>query len=164
MPGLRIIDTPQSTDYDAAPDEISAAEMVLAEKTIEKPLVEETHSKPPDTYKEQIRTSLQKWADAWSRQDLDAYFDSYIENYRPRSGTAHLRWRKLREARITNPRFINIQISNLSIEKQDDNNATLMFKQHYQSNLLNSAVIKKLKFYKTEAGWKIKSESVVNRS
>ena len=162
-PQLTLIDTPQPTENDAT-EKVSAAELVLAEKTIEQPLVEEARSQPSNTDKDQIATSLKQWADAWSRQDLDAYFDSYIKDYRPRSGTAHLRWRKLRETRIVNPQFINIRISNLSVKKQDDNNATLTFKQDYQSNLLKSAVIKQLEFHKTEAGWKIKSERVVSQS
>ena len=162
-PQLTLIDTPQPVDDDAI-KRASAAELVLAEETIEQPLVEEARPQPPDTDKDQIATSLKQWADAWSRQDLDAYFDSYIKDYRPRSGTAHLRWRKLRETRIANPQFINIRISNLSVKKQDDNNATLTFKQDYQSNLLRSEVIKQLEFYKTEAGWKIKSERVISQS
>ena len=143
---------------------LSAAERVLAEKIIEKPLVEEAQPMSSDIDKDKITTSLKQWADAWSRQDLDAYFNSYVKDYRPRAGTAHLRWRKLRKTRIINPEFINIRISNLSIKKQDDNNATLTFKQHYQSNLLKSVVVKKLELYKTEAGWKIKSERVVSPS
>ena len=162
-PELRLINIPQSTE-DGDTEDVSAAELVLAEKTIEKPLVEEAQSESTDTDKEQIAESLKRWADAWSRQDLNAYFDSYIKDYRPRSGTAHSRWRKLREARIVNPQFINIKISNLSVKKQDDNNATLTFKQDYQSNLLKSTVVKQLEFYKTEAGWKIKSERVVRSS
>ena len=162
-PKLTLIDTPQPIEDDST-KKASAAELVLAEKTIEKPLVEEARPQPSNTDKDQIATSLKQWADAWSRQDLDAYFDSYIKDYRPRSGTAHLRWRKLRETRIVNPQFINIRISNLSVKKQDDNNATLTFRQHYQSNLLQSAVIKQLEFYKTEVGWKIKSERVVSQS
>ena len=162
-PQLTLIDTSQLTDYDIT-ERASAAELVLVEKTIEKPLVEEARPPPSDTDKDQITASLKQWADAWSRQDLDAYFDSYIRDYRPRSGTAHLRWRKLRETRIVNPQFINIRISNLSVKKQDNNNATLTFRQHYQSNLLQSAVIKQLEFYKTAAGWKIKSERVVSPS
>ena len=82
---------------------------------------------------------------------MDAYFNSYVKDYRPRAGTAHLRWRKLRETRIVNPEFINIRVSNLSIKKQDNNNATLTFEQHYQSNLLNSVVVKKLELYKNRS-------------
>ena len=162
-PELQIIDTPQPTDATAT-EKVSAAELVLAEKAVEKPLVEEARPQPSDTDIDQIKANLKQWADAWSRQDLNAYFDSYIEDYRPRSGTAHLRWRKLRETRIVNPQFINIRISDLSADKRDDNNATVTFKQHYQSNLLKSTVVKRLEFYKTETGWKIKSESVVKQS
>ena len=118
-------------------------------KPREEPLVEETRSESSDTDKDQIAESLKRWADAWSRQDLDAYFGSYIEDYRPRSGTAHSRWRKLREERIVNPEFINIRISDLFVKEQNDNNATLTFKQHYQSNLLSSVVVKRLEFQKS---------------
>ena len=162
-PKLSIISVPKTAE-DSTAAEASAAELVLTEKIIERPLVEEARPVSSDIDKDKITKHLKQWADAWSRQDLDAYFNSYVKDYRPRSGTAHLRWRKLREARITNPEFINIRISNLSIGKQDDNNATLTFKQHYQSSLLNSVVVKKLEFYKTKAGWKIKSERVVSSS
>ena len=162
-PKLSIIGITDAVEDDIAA-EASAAERVLAEKTIEKPLVEEAQPLSSDMDKDKITASLKQWADAWSRQDLDAYFNSYVKDYRPRAGTAHLRWRKLRETRIVNPEFINIRVSNLSIKKQDNNNATLTFEQHYQSNLLNSVVVKKLELYKTEAGWKIKSERVINSS
>lgn len=160
-PELSVIGiTKQPEDSDT--EQIAAAKLILDEPAVEKPLVEE--GRPTAAAEEQIANSLQQWTAAWSRQDLNAYFNSYIKDYRPRSGTAHLRWRKLREARIVTPQFINIRISNLSIKQQDDNNAAVTFKQHYQSNLLNSAVIKELRFYKTEYGWKIKSERVVNPS
>lgn len=162
-PKLNVIGVPEEAGSPVA-EKVSAAELVLAEKAIGQPLVEEAQPLPSDIDKDHITTSLKQWANAWSRQDIDAYFNSYIEDYRPRSGTAHLRWRKLRETRIANPEFINIRISNLSIRQQDNNNATLTFKQHYQSNLLNSVVTKKLEFYKTETGWKIKSERVANPS
>ena len=158
-PKLNLIGTEQ-----AAGDDRTAAELVLSQETIEKPLVEEAQPAPSGRDKEQLAASLKHWAEAWSRQDLDAYFNSYVTDYRPRSGTAHERWRKLREDRIVKPQFINIRISDLSIDKQDADNAVLIFKQHYQSNLLKSAVIKELTFYRTEAGWKIKSERVVNPS
>ena len=145
-------------------DDRTAAEIVLSQEAIEKPLVEETQPVPTESDKGQIETSLKRWAEAWSRQDLNAYFNSYIEDYRPRSGIAHLRWRKLREDRIAKPQFINIRISNLSVKNQDDNNVVLTFRQHYQSNLLKSAVIKELKLYRTQIGWKIKSERVVRPS
>ena len=159
IPELNLISLPVE-----AADQPPAAELVLAQEAIDQPLVEEAPPALSEDATEQIAAHLKQWADAWSRQDLNAYFDSYIENYRPRSGTAHQRWRTLREGRIANPQFINIRISNLSIKKQDDNHAVLTFKQYYQSNLLKSTVVKEMEFYKTESGWKIKSERVIRPS
>lgn len=159
VPQLNVVGIPTQTA-----DPVVASELVLAQEVIDQPLVEEAEPSPSEDDQAQIADHLKRWAEAWSRQDLTAYFDSYIKDYRPRSGSAHLRWRKLRESRIVNPQFINIRISDLSIKKQDDNNALLTFRQHYQSNLLKSTVVKELEFYKTEAGWRIKSERVVTPS
>ena len=65
----------------------TAAELVLSQEAIEKPLVEETRPVAAESDKAQIEASLKQWAEAWSRQDLNAYFNSYVEDYRPRSGS-----------------------------------------------------------------------------
>ena len=146
-------------------DKKPPSEIVLSQEEIKKPLVEETQPEPsasPTDDKKQIEAHLRQWAEAWSRQDLAGYFNSYIKDYRPRSGAAHQRWRKLREDRIVKPQFIKVRVSKLAIKKQDGDNAKLRFTQYYQSNLLKSTVTKELELLKTDAGWRIKSERVVN--
>ena len=163
-PQLNFIDIPGQA---AAPeaDKKPPSEVVLSQKEIEKPLVEEAQPEPPPaptSDEGQIEAHLKQWAKAWSRQDLAGYFNSYIKEYRPRSGAAHQQWRKSREDRIVKPQFIKVQVSKLSIQKQGSDKAKLRFTQRYQSNLLKSTVTKELEMLKTDAGWRIKSERVVN--
>jgi len=166
MPQLMLVgDAQQAAASDRAPPQSPtqlATQMILGEEALSQPIVEEAQPESATAFDAQITASFEQWLAAWSGQDTDAYFNSYIEDYRPRSGTPHQRWRKLREDRIIGPQFIDIRASNLSIKKQDANNAALTFRQHYRSNLLNSVVMKKLEFHKTEDGWKIKSERVIN--
>lgn len=139
-------------------------ELVLAERALETSLVEEeatdSVSRVP---KEEIVAHLKQWAEAWSRQDLEAYFNSYTQTYQPRSGGGHPSWRRQRQQRISAPSFIKVQISELSITAQTADRVTVIFKQQYQSNLLRSTVIKKLGLQKTAAGWKINAERVTRR-
>lgn len=144
--------------------EPSPQEIVFADKTIEGSLVEEQlPDSPTPDQKEEIVVAIQQWATAWSRQDLQAYFDSYVKTYQPRGGT-HEQWRQQREQRISSPEYIEVRISNLAVETKDSHNVIATLNQHYKSNLLTSTVIKTLGLHKTAEGWKIKAERVTRRN
>ena len=73
VPKLSVIGITDAVEDDIA-TEASAAERVLAEKTIEKPLVEEAQPLSSDMDKDKITASLKQWADCLEPPRLGRLF------------------------------------------------------------------------------------------
>ena len=105
---------------------------------------------------------LEAWADAWTRQDVASYVASYMDDYSPQ-GLSHKQWHERRAARISGPQFIEVSYSNLKIQELDRQEGllSLTFLQSYRSNLLRSAVRKRIIAKKVLGVWKIVDEGVI---
>ncbi len=144
------------------------SDVVLSAREIEKPLIEEPEEPPPPETADAdddalITASIERWAQAWAGRDLDGYFASYAQDYRPRSGADHEGWRQQRRERILGPRRISVKISNLSVQSNDGRSASVVFDQAYRSNLLDSTVVKRMSLQNTGDGWKITRERILRR-
>lgn len=142
----------------SAADNLASA--VIHTKEVNEPLVRDP--KVPDTKPrhQNIVNAAIRWAKAWSRQDLDAYFSSYVDGYAP-PGISHRNWKAQRTSRIKNPRFISVTISEIRTSLGKKTEARITFRQKYRSNLLSSSVIKRLKMRNVNNAWKITAELVL---
>ncbi len=104
-----------------------------------------------------IEAAVTRWAQAWSARDVDAYLAAYAGNYAP-AGMTRSSWEAQRRARITAPKEIDVQISDLKIEQQGDT-ASASFRQAYRSDRLTSTVTKTLKFAQQGGAWRIVGET-----
>lgn len=104
-----------------------------------------------------IEAAVTRWAQAWSARDVDAYLAAYAGSYAP-AGMTRTSWEAQRRARITAPKEIDVQISDLKIEQQGDA-ASASFRQAYRSDRLTSTVTKTLKFALQGGAWRIVSET-----
>jgi len=108
---------------------------------------------------------VKSWANQWAAQNVPAYINHYVENFTPSSGLSHSQWREQRRVRLTNKSFIEVDVSNFSVQDQDDKFA-VTFMQHYRSNNVDDRIQKRLVFVKQGGDWsnaKIVSEVVTSR-
>lgn len=128
----------------------------IAQATPTTPVVETKPSK-----KEQEKAVLQaayRWALAWSKQDVEAYFASYSPNFLPQK-TNYATWQEQRKTRIQAPSFIKVELSNIQIQQISERKARLRLTQAYQSSTFNSTDQKTLELAYINNKWLIVSES-----
>ena len=142
------------------PIKTNVATQVAQAKDINKPLVQDPKSPTLDNQNRDIVYAVKHWAQAWSKQDLSAYFTSYINDYAPLDNS-HQNWKKQRTERIVTPRYIEVTLSDIRILTNQKNDAQITFRQKYQSNLLSSLVIKRLHMRNINNEWKIALEKVL---
>lgn len=110
---------PAKTAADAAPATVTASEVKKASV--------------PANSQEAINAAVNKWAQAWSDKNLDAYFASYGASFKPAKGLNRKEWEEQRRERIKKPSKISVELSNIRIES-DDSSAKVKFKQLYRAD------------------------------
>ncbi len=139
----------------------AAKPVVAALKPVAKPAATEPAPvKPaptPAPANNGLEAAIASWAQAWSKRDVNAYLAAYASDFAS-SGMTRSGWEAQRRDRITAPKNIDVQISNLKIDQQGDT-ASATFRQAYRSNLLNSTVTKTLKLALRNGQWLITSET-----
>ena len=149
---------------DTAPDTpgaiADAADSVLEAREVDAPLVRDPETPTGESVDQSITAAVTRWAQAWSRQDLNAYFSSYIDGYAP-PGNSHRGWKAQRTERITNPRFIDVTVSGVRTDIGKKKQAQVTFRQRYRSNILSSSVTKQLSMRNVNNAWKITGEKIL---
>ena len=103
-----------------------------------------------------IEAAVNRWAAAWSARDVDAYLAAYASDYSA-DGLSRNAWEAQRRARVGGPKFIDVEVSDLSVDQQGDS-ASATFRQSYRSDRLNSTVTKTLKLVRKNGQWLIVGE------
>jgi tetratricopeptide (TPR) repeat protein len=105
----------------------------------------------------QINALIRDWAGAWSSQDVAGYLSFYAQNFETPDGLSRQAWEAQRKQRIEAPSSIKVdaQISRISVS---GNEATVVIRQAYKSNVLSNTTSKTLKLVKAGDRWMIRSE------
>ena len=106
---------------------------------------------------EQLKTIVANWARAWSEKDVNAYLAIYAPEYAP-SGITRSDWEEQRRSRISAPKSIEVQISDLKVEQVGEM-ATATFRQVYRSDRHKSTASKTLTFALQDGKWRIVGEN-----
>lgn len=141
------------------PRKAAAKPVVAALKPAAKPVATEpVPAKPtPAPASSNVEAAINNWAQAWSRRDVNAYLAAYASDFAS-SGMTRAAWEAQRRDRITAPKTIDVQISDLTIDQQGDT-VSATFRQAYRSDLLRSTVTKTLKLALQNGQWRITSET-----
>lgn len=107
--------------------------------------------------KAEVETTLQAWAEAWSKRDAEAYLAFYDSGFKTPDGRPFEEWSVERKGRVTRPEFIKVELSKLRVEAKPDH-AKVRFQQSYESNLLKNVSWKTLVLTRVEQTWKIVEE------
>ncbi|WP_370263437.1 tetratricopeptide repeat protein [Limnobacter sp.] len=106
-----------------------------------------------------VLASVEKWAKAWSDQDMAGYLGSYSQDFNTPGNMSRANWEKMREQRIVGKETIRVVVENPLITITGDT-AVVKFKQSYFSNRLNNVSSKTLTMKQEDGTWKITSEQV----
>lgn len=147
-------DTPNKTEatpiknINTQKSEIKKADVIINDKVAD--------NNPADT-NEALTTTVNLWAQAWASKNLDQYFASYGNSFKPEKGLTRQAWEKQRHLRITSPASINIELKDINIES-NDNDAKVKFRQYYSANGKSISTNKTLHMKKSGSNWYIVRE------
>ena len=110
--------------------------------------------------RETIINTVNKWADAWSRQDVDAYLSYYAEEFTPSGNLSRETWAEQRRIRVRNPKSIKVSIIKPTVVMHGNEHAQANFLQHYQSDTIDDRINKTLLMRKLNDQWLIIQEQI----
>ena len=105
-----------------------------------------------------VLKAVQGWAEAWSRKDLAGYLAHYAADFDPPGEEPRADWEKSRRERIEAPKSIAVAIESPKVTMLGADQASVSFRQNYQSDRLKSTSRKTLEMVKTDKGWQIRRE------
>jgi tetratricopeptide (TPR) repeat protein len=106
----------------------------------------------------QITAAVEKWAKAWTDQDVEGYLASYSSSFKTPKGESRSAWENLRRDRISSPKSISVEISDIKISMDSNTQAQVTFKQNYRASHLSQRTGKTLVMTNTNGQWLIEQE------
>jgi tetratricopeptide (TPR) repeat protein len=101
---------------------------------------------------------VNRWAKAWSDNDVAAYLAHYAPDFEPPQGLSRTDWEAQRRARIAKPREIEVTIKAPEVVFTGENRAKVTFQQDYHSDTFNASGTKTLEMVRQGEKWLIKRE------
>jgi hypothetical protein len=114
--------------------------------------------KASNATRQQIIASVEGWANAWSRQNVNGYINSYARSFKAPGGRDA--WEKDRQAKISGPKSIDVNVRDLKVEMMEDGTAKVRLRQDYKSDRLSSSTAKTLIMEKSGNRWLIREERI----
>ncbi len=140
----------------AVTKEPAKAAVKVPEKSAEK----EPTKAAPRTDEGAVLKSIERWAAAWSNNDVDGYLARYAPTFKAPDGETRKAWETERRARIAKPRKIEVKVEAPKVTFKDANTASVSFRQHYRSNTFKASAGKTLILIKSGDKWLIQQELV----
>lgn len=141
---------------------VAAKEPAKAEPA--KPAAKEPAKEPakaaPASEEGAVIKSVERWAQAWSSNDIDGYLARYAPNFKTPDGESRKAWETERRARVAKPRKIEVKVEAPKVTFKDANTASVSFRQHYRSNSFKASAGKTLIMIKSGNQWLIQQELV----
>lgn len=110
----------------------------------------------------EMRGRVESWTEAWSSQNLSAYFSHYSTDFKPTDGSYITAWKQDRSSIIARPGSIDIAVKDFDFEVLGTRDVTVAFEQSYRSSSYSDVIRKQLNLHLEEDGWKIVRELVLN--
>lgn len=148
-----------------APRPGKPAAVVASAPTAEKPAADKPAADKPAPAKPaadagaEVIAAVNAWASAWSKKDVDGYLAFYAKDFKAPGGEAREAWEAGRRTRITAPKSISVTIDAPKATVNGDQ-ATVSFRQGYQSDITQGSSNKTLVMAKSSGRWLIQQEKV----
>lgn len=101
---------------------------------------------------------LHDWAAAWSAKNSKKYLAFYGKEFKTPDGESRSAWEAQRQERIAKPKSIHVEIKDAKVRLNDDNHATVSFKQFYRASHLQTSASKTMELTKSNGRWFIVEE------
>lgn len=98
------------------------------------------------------------WAEAWSRQDADAYLAYYAKDFKTPGGEPRAEWERVRRSLVRAPSSIAVGIESPRVTMAGARRASISFVQTYRSDKLSSTIRKTLLMTLADGRWQISEE------
>ena len=134
--------------------------IAVAQKEKETPAPEKPAAGKPDADPSaEVLKSVNGWAQAWSKRDVDGYLSHYAKDFKPPNGESRAAWEKSRRARISGAKLITVAVGSPKVTMDGANQATVKFRQAYRSDSFKATGGKTLVMVKGADGrWQIQQE------
>lgn len=116
---------------------------------------EQTEARPAN----EVVAAVRNWAEAWSRQDYDAYIGYYTHDFPNDGRTSREQWLAQRKVRLTHKDWIKVEVISPEVTRIDNDNVHVTFIQTYDSPSYSDKVRKSLLMRHTDGGWRIAHET-----
>ena len=114
-------------------------------------------SPAPGINKEEIISTLQGWAAAWSEQAVEMYLVFYADSYNP-PGLSRQNWEIQRKQRIKKPSWIQVALKDFDIQPINNKEARVRLIQEYRASNYQDRTRKEFQLRSTPDGWRIIAE------
>ena len=121
----------------------------VAPKAPEKPAADATA---------EVLQTLNGWAQAWAKQDVDGYLGYYAQDFKTPGGEPRADWEKTRRTRISAAKSIEVGVDSPKVTMRSPDQASVSFRQTYRSDKLKSQNRKTLELVKADGRWLIREE------
>src|SRR3982751_223095 len=142
----------------AKPSAVASAPAAVPKEAPKEPAAAAATSKPAGDANADVLKAVNDWAQAWSKQDVDAYLGSYAKDFKTPAGEARAEWEKSRRSRIAGAKSIQVAVDSPKVTMQGAEQASVSFRQTYRSDKLNTKSRKTLDLVKANGRWLIREE------
>ena len=101
---------------------------------------------------------LQRWAQAWSSQDVDQYLSFYGDKFIPPGGKSRQKWENQRRQRLTAPKKITVSLDGFKLAAESADRMKVEALQSYQSDVMADKTRKIFDLQRAGQSWKIVRE------
>lgn len=112
-----------------------------------------------ETARQDVVTTLQGWAAAWSAQDPDLYLSFYSKKFVPPRNLSRTSWERLRRDRLKQPSWIKVALDDITFGSSRNDRIVVSLKQEYQADQYRDTTVKRFTMLREEDGWRIARET-----
>ncbi len=106
---------------------------------------------------------LQRWAAAWSAQNVETYLTSYAQEYVPPNNLSRSDWEKKRRQRLQAPTFIEVSLEPVESMSGTGDTAVIQLVQVYRSDRYRDRTRKRFVLRRDGQSWLIVEERSLGR-
>lgn len=107
-----------------------------------------------------VLKTLDDWAAAWSRNDVQSYLSFYAASFKPATGETRAKWETARRARMTRGPKVAVSVTDAKVDFKDADHASVTFKQDYASESFKRSTRKNLQLLRQGERWLIARETI----
>lgn len=107
---------------------------------------------------EDVEQFMQRWAKAWTEQDVVAYLACYDDAFSPPGGKTRIAWETQRQQRISKPNSIDVALVDIQVKNENDGIVRFEAIQVYKSDVYADKTHKVFNLRQGNGDWYILRE------